>query len=252
MLIGPPTPHNCPHCNTLHQLKGYLSGNSFSAITWSDGYTHMPHAPKEVHAGRCAACKAIIWHDELASQPPPDIPVDDDTYELPGVPWLRQLGPRELVEAVAKAEWRNVDDEQYLRLKLWHAMNHPLRQKQMWWWQPEDVFSPEERTGLYTANADALDALIAKQPASAGSLLMRADLRRMTGRFDEAQAMLEQVTDEALLARLSVVREGYAQRSTLPLPLVDPKPQTLPVPQPDRGWRTWPGRLFLWYVLRRW
>lgn len=118
MQFGPPRPVRCEHCGEGFTVDQLLSGNTFGATQWSDGFLDAPMYPlaMTVPFFRCAACRQFSWRR------------DDSTPTAPRAPRkLDALGPDDFYDAVAAHIWRNLDEERTVRRLAWWYGNHARR-----------------------------------------------------------------------------------------------------------------------------
>src|SRR6266540_2999338 len=80
MVLAPDLVIACPHCRALARLFQFASGDSFGAITWTDGWQDVPLLPRPPRITRCHSCGKVYWTGEAAAlgffDPRADVPAD--------------------------------------------------------------------------------------------------------------------------------------------------------------------------------
>src|SRR5687767_1023305 len=61
MMTGPDIVLACPRCGAPHRLRSLLTGNTFDAVVWTDGWRDAPMLPLPPVVSRCAACQRFFW-----------------------------------------------------------------------------------------------------------------------------------------------------------------------------------------------
>lgn len=51
----------CPYCEGLKSVMSLLSGSTFGAVYWSDGYGYSPLLLRNAPVQQCDACKRYYW-----------------------------------------------------------------------------------------------------------------------------------------------------------------------------------------------
>jgi len=173
----------CPHCEAPARLFQVVSGNSFGAITWTDGWMDAPMLPRPPRIARCPACPKIYWvglgqHLGYASPEKEDA---DERWN--DAPYLAPLDEAACFEAIRDGLCLNADLEIELRVFTW--------------WRGNDAFREPQNPAGHPSSAEAIanmERMI--EMAAAGDedlLLFRAEALRHLGRFDEARETLHGV-----------------------------------------------------------
>ena len=68
MMLGDPTIYSCPHCGKKMEGLNVISGNSFGAKYYSDGYASMPMMPKTPTISKCPGCQNFFWLEDTKSK----------------------------------------------------------------------------------------------------------------------------------------------------------------------------------------
>jgi hypothetical protein len=182
MLTDPPVLRKCPACEHLIRNYEIVSGNTFGAICWSDGCTDAPMLPDQLELVKCPQCRHLLWIEEEAQA----------LKELWGSPEFQRKWPESADPEVpneneyvkfANSNELPRDKEIYVRTRAWWSANDRKRDR-----DPndssEEEFSTEQKTNLLRLR-DLLDDV------NASDRLMKAEIARELGQFDEALALLD-------------------------------------------------------------
>jgi hypothetical protein len=184
---GPDEIFSCPHCKTILKRWTIGSGNTFGSTLWSDAKLVAPMLPQAVRVTRCPSCRKTFFVEDA---------------EQLGTDWRyrafgseREPVPKEWEEA-SMVEGADADDLQdaigqttdsdrlrFLRMELWHKHNNPLREE------------PRKRSRSspagFVENLEALALLM--DEGDVQDRLVKAEIWRELGRFDEAVNLLQDV-----------------------------------------------------------
>jgi hypothetical protein len=175
----------CPHCTALQERVIIQSGNTFGARRWTDGKTKAHMMPDHLWFARCTQCSGCYWTPDsdwlMANQG--NVPRESDFYE-------------------ALAQPTTPEKEKYLRIRAW--------------WVANDVFREDPSVG----NPDFSSAAIANMNALFGLLgttdeedvLMKAEIARELGRFQESLSILSGLQDAGASAEATAIGEAAKNR----------------------------------------
>lgn len=192
MLPGPTIVRECSSCFKPILQDTLASGNTFGATFWTDGKREAPMLPDQPWLVKCPHCHALLWIDELERigvierWGERDVRFKDAIkYELPS---------HKDFHAFLEREIETLDKERYLRLRAWWAGNDARRSM-----NTEIRISPQEASNM-TALAKLLDE------SDPDDLLMKAEIMRELGRFDEAQTLLATFDNEDISGVFSIIK----------------------------------------------
>ena len=204
MMPGPDKIIACPTCGRLARVFTLWSGNTLSAVYWTDGKMEAPMLPKPPAITRCSECEAFFWTHE-AHAVGEISPFASETLRETPKAWrearhVRSLRADELYEAIESGLAKNEEQERNLRVLAWWASNdatvgcEPIPEGAPLWM----VGGFRHRNGLqglpsppgdaFTSNLEALYELLSED--GLGQRLMKAEVARELGRFDEAIQLL--------------------------------------------------------------
>lgn len=179
MILSNPLILNCPGCGAPHTCINMLSGNTFGGIFWSDGFYLAPMLPDVPRFTKCYKCGLIFNQHNCPKR-------ESGSEETDRYPQISALEKEDLVSALGQnAHKRNSDDEIYLRIRLWWAMN-------------KRPFHADETETLrvdaeYRENALALSLLL--DDTNEQHLFIKAELSRNLGEFKECLNLLSKIKD---------------------------------------------------------
>lgn len=210
MQPGPANIIECPTCRGLAQVFTLLSGNTFGAVRWTDGYLFAPSLPTPPPITRCPHCQTFFWTADAAviGQINRILPVGYAIVPEPRIePWawhrapkLRELLAAEYLEALAAGLANTLQRERVLRTLAWWRHNDAFRNLAP---RPRSTqLAPARSTGepatpgqpvwvLSAAAAENLARLSCiLDPTRDEDRLAKAEARRELGQFDQAEALL--------------------------------------------------------------
>ena len=139
--------------------------------------------PRYPPLARCPHCAALLW-----------LPAAEEVgTEHPGETWTRGVEDpptptvEDLLEASRTPPEAAQGEEVFIRVEAWHAANDPQRQ---------DPGADPPRSPESEANMEALSRLLDSQDPE--QRIMKAELHRELGLFDEAERLLDFPFEEDL------------------------------------------------------
>jgi hypothetical protein len=170
----------CPHCHAPARVIQLMSGNTFGAITWTDGWMDAPMLPRAPRIARCAKCSKIYW---VAFAPQLGFGGVGRSDAWQDAPRLETLDEAACFEALRNGLSASPDLELELRVFTW--------------WRGNDAFREPMRTPGYPMSAEAVANMERMIEMTSGGeedlLLFRAEAQRHLARFDDARTTLEGV-----------------------------------------------------------
>ena len=193
MLPGPTIIIKCPHCGQHAKRRTLLSGNTFGASLWSDFKqiaSMLPDFPQIVLCKKCNKfywvkdAKEIdrIWYRYRAEYGGKEKQWADIQYiEFPTI--------EEYQKSLESGAIRKRSEEKYVRVQLWWLFNDNIRGK----YSLINLY-PNKMNEFNKVNIEKLFHLLDKK--STTELIMKVEILRNLGRFDESWLLLESITDK--------------------------------------------------------
>lgn len=179
MILGHPLIVYCPGCNTPHMQMNLISGNTFGGVFWSDGCSLSPMLPDIPLFTRCTSCN-LIFSLKRCKQTESE---DEEVFKMPVVV---QPDINGLAEALTLKVHQSGQEEIYLRIRLWWALNNRSFNK--------GEIGHHIVDQAYRDNAIRLLNLLDVENKE--NLLTIAELYRNLGEFDECRKTLSGVTEK--------------------------------------------------------
>ena len=178
LRFGVPIHKACDACGRAIKLVPLVSGNTLGATLWSDGYLDAPQLPQQSLLGACRGCGAILYLPDLAPYGDCDaLSALEDYSALP-------LMPEDMEGLIDRIGDVAEEVHLYLRLTYWQMMNMERRYDTPW----------KPLSGAERANLRALLGLLGTDDADR---LLKAEVLRELGRYDEAAEVLSESFDDA-------------------------------------------------------
>ena len=192
MQLGDPEIRGCPHCGHRHRKPTFLSGNSFGAVLWTDGFVDAGMAPEIPPVAECAAChRPFRWVDTS------DHGVESLYVDSPH-PYAGRPTEQSYLDVLREAKPTPAEELDLRRLCWWASTDR--------WDEAADneSVSPEQ-----AENIERLRALLDTDRPD--DRLTDAEALRRLGRFDDCVATLAEPMDGPHEAIADVIRSLAAQ-----------------------------------------
>jgi hypothetical protein len=117
----------CPKCGALYSYSDSLQENISRTEFWSDGFCMAPMKKDIINFAKCYECNTFFWIQE------------NSIHELENLPEIKSLENSWSLDNISSKEIdfikdafrsglaSNTEKEIFLRIKLWHAINHLIR-----------------------------------------------------------------------------------------------------------------------------
>ncbi len=190
MLPGPDRIIACPHCGALARQHSLASGNTIGAILWSDGKQEAPMLPEFPAVTRCRGCGHFYWMEDAGVKG--EIPfLAAESDKIPSAwataPFADSLTRDEFIEAFDAGVAHSPEQERYLLVHYWWAVNDPIRQGKQ-----REIGKRYRRT--FENNMLKLcGTLSEKDPAER---IIKAEISRELGYFDQTLRFLKNMPAE--------------------------------------------------------
>lgn len=186
MIPGPPIGVDCPKCGEEKELMSLISGNTFIARQWSDGYQYTPMMPRLSPVQKCPECGYyFLLSDDNLHRAKGDGEYCSDTGRL-SYDEMKQAFLQMKNDSLTK------DDELSLRLEFLHRFNDAFRED-FSAYEEENVgenkmVRDEADWELHRSNLNSLIALLDQTNDEQNILLIEA--YREMGKFYECVSLI--------------------------------------------------------------
>lgn len=220
MLPAPAQLYKCPHCGKIKPMLSLMSGNTFGGELWSDGRAIYPMLPKLSTIQKCCACGRYSllnkWKDTGKTSTNSFGETGDLTYA-------------EAKEAYCElsASTKNASDLRDISISFIHTYNDEFSRP-----RPRSAilekrncdtisgtFSSPEEDDINLV-IDAMTTAIKTIGDSDNDRLMKAELLRETGRWQEARNILLSISNNELKWIVDILLYHIAHKNGNLLPLI--------------------------------
>ena len=198
MTPGPTIIRKCSDCGKLIAQHMIGSGNTFGARYWTDGKRDAPMFTDAPQLVKCHHCATLIWIAEQKKVGQIEQPwvdnggfKDAQPYDAPSV--------RDYFTYLASGAYGK-QKERYLRLQAWWAGNDMRREN-----NNASPLSDDEIANL-RAFAKLLDEAVEDDR------IMKAEVMRELGDFDEAMALLSRKYSRGLSSAVKIIKRLAEQK----------------------------------------
>lgn len=205
MIPGPTKIFQCPNCDNTFGRGTLISGNTFGARTYSDGRTIAPMLPEFPSITRCSKCKTIFWLKrakkigELNFSDPLSLNIKFDEQ-------AKFLTTKECIEALHKKIYKNKEEEEHIRLRLWWSFNDRVR-------SGKDLFESEVEKEIWEKNIKRLMKL--SDSADTDQKITLAELHRCLGDFKSCMKIINRIRRPELVKLKSRFKEECEKQNTM-------------------------------------
>ena len=211
MTPGPTQVIRCPLCSGLAKYPTVASGNTFGAVYYTDGKRVAPMLPATPSVVRCAACRGVFWRTAAAEVGQFDA-YRSDTESLDpewhAAGYLHEPDEAEHLTALDRLIASSPGEERGIRLVAWWRGNDRHRET-----SPTPAPDNPKVVRRRHANMHQLIALL--DTAEPSDQLMRAEVLRQLGEFEQATAILSKRFPPEYDTALSRLLGLCAQRDTM-------------------------------------
>ena len=197
----------CPVCNKKYRNDAFRFGFMPEIKMWSDGFRANDAEHEKPLISRCNECYSFFWINGTSNlnseKNHPVLTSTNDAEELKTLPDLARLTAEVLAEALSMKKYKNPQEEELLRTRLWWRINDQFR----------NCNAPQISPELKSLFEENLETLIYKTPVnSTQSTLKLAEMHRELGNFSEAEHLLNLVNDPRYDQVLHKMRRKIALR----------------------------------------
>jgi hypothetical protein len=186
----------CPNCDCEFIYWAVASCNTFHAKFYTDGFVDGPMYDEGGYLLTCPGCNKSLWCE--------DVPTKETLSNLEyfsgsvrgSLPPAERVRGSQYEDLLRQAIWKTEAQEKYVRVRAWWSFNSPYRG------QITDEFKmpPEQKQNLLRL----LQLLDTNAPSDS---IMKGEILRELGRFDECLKHLEQPFEDRYLPAVDTIRK---------------------------------------------
>lgn len=219
----------CPNCDCKFQFRVTASHNTIDAKFYTDGYVEGPMYDAGSELLRCPECKRYFWQKDV----PKELSMRDSKFrsdpERRSLPHEISVGGNDYDELLDQSFWKTEDQEKYIRIRAWWSFNNGNRSNQlnelMLILYLNDSEKIEKDFDLSPKQEDNLNKLLKLlDPNDQNDSIMRAEIYRQLGKFDECLNQLDKAYDDDLRAAIETIKD-LANSNNRKVGLIDSKGQ---------------------------
>ena len=212
MIPGPTIIKKCSECSGLIREYSIRSGNTSGAKYWTDGKRLAPMLPDQPWLVKCPHCQNLLWIDKLEK-----IREIEPIYDYKD---SKDCNEPELQDYLAKLNSNNLSSEEilYIRMHAWWVGNDVRRiredeliekVKEYWENLPDESSEKEKLRSFVEKNSIPKEIIILSDEernnlqmlydilnSSDYELLMKAEIKRELGQFEDAADILKHRFEE--------------------------------------------------------
>lgn len=186
----------CPGCKTKLAVWGVASRNTIGAKFFTDGFVDGPMYDESGALLACPTCGTVFWRADMSissSLSDTEFFRNADNRALPTAHKPKLASYPALAE---RSPWRTAEEEKYVRMRAWWAWNDDRRR------DPSASESPLPRQA--TVNCERLLEILVGTDDD--QTIMRAEICRELGRFQECLTQLDRPFPESYAKAVGVIR----------------------------------------------
>lgn len=180
MILEEPVLVKCPQCGQMYWQENLVSGNTIGSETWSDGKMFAPMLPDIIQMAKCTACQRIFWINQAEEG---DLNEGEDVYDYPRI---KEPGLEDYLCSLEKKNYRNGEQEFYIRLRLWWTYNDMHR-------YDKGFKEDKELKKELRKNLEELLPLCDENYME--SNIMKAEIYRHLGEFENCRKILKKIPE---------------------------------------------------------
>lgn len=196
MLTGATQVYHCPDYQKVLLSQTIVSMNGLRAKYYSDGRIEGPYYYEQNRITECPACGCIFWldprhqADEFYEEYDEGDPLIAAHYHSIGE-WADRLDLQGWSRALSEKVFENPKAELYLRQRLLWELNKGFLDNSGWEGNQQMELWEDTIRGM----------LLVLQPQRAQDYLLKVELHRNLGQFEQALESLDQITNQDVLAK---------------------------------------------------
>lgn len=222
MTLGPSIFLKCNNCKKTIEIVTLGSGNTFFAHYWTDGCMVATMLPEELRFRKCPHCKELFWIDDLQKLGEVDWRNGESRKhkEWGKIKHVLGFDLNDYLFAIENNFARNKEENEYLRIHAWWTFNNVHR------WPPRKRFfffkrkpTPTVDVDTFNNNLQSLQEILSLDVQS--ERLLRAEIARELGQFEECISLLDFEFDNSLLNEKEFILKCCEEKSSIVQDMTD-------------------------------
>ena len=206
----------CPNCDCQFAVSDIASCNTIDAKFYTDGFVEGPMYDEGSAFLICPSCFEFLWYEDIPTKGSMNSGEYFNNSENT-LPLARPAEGFDYEHALYKAPWKNKTQEEYIRIRAWWSFNHVYREGSA---GDSGIFSAFlSPTNAHNEESTKDFNLSPEQEKNLRSLLqlldtndsnrsiMKAEILRELGEFDECLKMINQEFDDAYLTAVDTIEK---------------------------------------------
>jgi len=184
MIPGPVFIISCPHCGKSAKKQTLISSNTFGAQLWSDARRFAPMKPESPSLVLCKKCNQFYWTKDAKKMTEINNSAEQkEKYR--NVDFIEFPTFHQYFKAL-----ETIPDEKFIRIRIWQSFNDFFR-------NGKEKEITQDLQDLNSTNLCALLKLL--DESDQNNLLMKTEILRNLGWFEESKQLLDRIKDSGLL-----------------------------------------------------
>jgi len=184
MIPGPTIIISCPHYGQYAKRQTLISFNTFGAQLWSDAKRITPMKPESPGLVLCKKCNQFYWTKDARKVTEINNSAEQkEKYR--NVDFIEFPNFHQYFKAL-----ETIPDEKFLRIRIWQSFNDYFR-----YGKEKEI--TQDLQDLNITNLYALLNLL--DESDQNDLLMKAEILRNLGWFEESKQLLDRIKESGLL-----------------------------------------------------
>ena len=185
----------CPNCDCEFTVWAVASCNTFGAKFYTDGFVDGPMYDEGSALLTCPECNRYFWREDVPTRESMRDSQFFSDSERRSLPNAGQVHLRHYEDMLHQALWKTKTQEKYIRIRAWWSINSAYRGHAT----QEIDLSPEQEANL-------LKLLQLLDTNDSDELIMKAEVLRELGQFDECLKQLDQPFDDRYLPAIDAIK----------------------------------------------
>lgn len=186
----------CPNCGCEFQIWAVASCNTIDAKFYTDGFVDGPMYDEGGDLLTCPECKRYFWWEDVPTKKTMRDFQSLRDPELGLLPHAGEVRGHQYEDILSQALWKTEAQEKYIRIRAWWSFNRVYRD-----------YATEEFNMSHEGEANLLRLLQLLDPNDPDESIMKAEVLRQLGQFDECLKQLDQPVDDSYLKAIDTIKK---------------------------------------------